>query len=389
MMKIDGRIKQLEVFTQAGRSGQLFKNANFVFNYDPDVTKEKQVSITMRNRPESYSRGALFPIFEMNLPEGYVRHYVVERLRKHAVIDDLLFLALSADRGIGRLSYKTAQLNIGTPETIELDSILKSETGDEFFRDLVETYLLDTTVGVSGIQPKVVVPEQRGHLALPSLIIKSGNAEYPNIALNEHICMSIAKEAGLRTPDFWISDDHQLFVMRRFDILDSGERLGMEDFSVLTGKSGERKYEGKYESLLRAANLYAVDVSEMYEQIVLSLIVGNGDAHLKNFAVIYDDVTGPFSLSPLYDVVCTRAYGDETTALSINKSREYPNRVYLEKLGKQFGVRNPSYILDRIGEAVSLVCREQADRIKTLGAENIKTSIFQNRDQVLGRSRHA
>ena len=84
----------------------------------------------------------------------------------------------------------------------------------------------------------------------------------------------------------------------------------------------------------------------MYEQIVLSLIVGNGDAHLKNFAVIYDDVTGPVSLSPLYDVVCTRAYGDETTALSINKSREYPNRVYLEKLGKQFGVKNPSYVLE-------------------------------------------
>jgi len=334
-------------------------------------------------RNESYTRGALFPIFEMNLPEGYVRHYVYERLRKVAPVDDMLFLALSGDNGIGRLSYRADLLEQPDSESVSLDSILSSRNSTSLFRELVEKYLLRTTVGVSGIQPKVVVPEERGALALPTLILKSGNSDYQNIAINEFICMSIAKEAGLKTPEFWITDDQQLFVMRRFDITESGQRLGMEDFSVLMGKPGDKKYEGRYETLLRAANLYEIDVTEMYEQIVLSLIVGNGDAHLKNYAILYEDVTGPYQLSPIYDVVCTKAYGDERTALSINDSRNYPHRTYLEKLGKAFGVREPKSIIERVSEAIDKISTDYAEVLKQFNAQNVQQAITQNRDRML------
>lgn len=385
-MKIDGRIEQLEVHTPNGRSGRLFRNTQFTFNYSDQATAQNQVSITMAVRSESYTRGALFPIFEMNLPEGYVRHYVAERLRKSVPIDDMLFLALSGDNGIGRLSYRTENPDAEDKDPTSLESIIASGNSNELFTELVEKYLLSTTVGVSGVQAKVVVPEQRGTLLLPSLIVKSGNAEFPNIAVNEFVCMSIAQAAGLRTPEYWITRDYQLFVMRRFDILESGEKLGMEDFCVLMAKPGDKKYEGRYESLMRAANLYEVNIKEMYEHIVLSLIVGNGDAHLKNFAILYEDINGPFQLSPLYDVVCTKPYGDATTALSINKSRNYPSRAYLEKLGAQFGVKEPKNILDKIGDAVNTTCLEYADLLTESGAQNIKTSILQNRDQVLARS---
>jgi serine/threonine-protein kinase HipA len=159
----------------------------------------------------------------------------------------------------------------------------------------------------------------------------------------------------------------------------------MEDFSVLMGRPGDKKYQGRYESLLRASNLYTIDITRMYEQIVLSLIIGNGDAHLKNFAITYQEISGPFKLSPIYDVVCTRAYGDVTTALSVNQSREYPRRAYLEKLGNQFGVREPREILDRIAEAVDKVCSDFAETLISLNAQAIKTSILKNRDLVLAR----
>ena len=384
-MKIEGRVRQLEVHTPAGLSGQLFKNAHFTYNYDPTADAQDQVSVTMGVRNESYTRGALFPIFEMNLPEGFVRHYVYERLRKVAPVDDMLFLALSGDNGIGRNTYRTDNLDAEAIEPVSLDSILGSHNSSSLFRDLVETYLLHTSTGVSGVQPKVIVPEDRGTLALPTLILKSGNAEYPNIAINEFVCMSIAKEAGIKTPEFWITEDQQLFVMRRFDITESGQRLGMEDFSVLMGKPGDKKYEGRYETLLKAANIYEIDVTEMYEQIVLSLIVGNGDAHLKNYAILYEDVTGPYQLSPIYDVVCTRPYGDETTALSINKSRDYPHRTYLEKVGKEFGVREPKAIIDRIAEAVSKISHDHMEIMNQLGAQDIREAITQNRDGTLAR----
>ena len=125
----------------------------------------------------------------------------------------------------------------------------------------------------------------------------------------------------------------------------------------------------------------------MYEQIVLSLIVGNGDAHLKNFAILYENVSGPFRLSPVYDVVCTKPYGDATTALSINKSRNYPHRSYLEKIGKEFGVRAPGTIIDRISEAVSKVCNDNMDLMNQRGAQNIRKAIIQNRDSTMARQK--
>ena len=385
MMRIKERVRQLEVLTPAGLSGRLFRNAHFTFNYDPKSEARDQVSITMAIRNESYTRGSLFPIFEMNLPEGYVRRFVYERLRKAVPVDDMLFLALSGNNGIGRITYQTDLFDSKASEPVSLDAILGSHNSSVLFRDLVENYLLHTSVGISGVQPKVAVPEERGMFALPALIIKSGNDEYPNIAINEYVCMSIAKEAGIETPEFWISEDQQLFVMRRFDITESGQRLGMEDFSVLMGKPGDKKYQGRYETLMRAANLYEIDVTGMYEQIVLSLIVGNGDAHLKNFAILYENVSGPFRLSPVYDVVCTKPYGDSTTALSINKSRDYPHRSYLEKIGKEFGVRAPEAIIDRISEAVSKVCNDNMDLMNQRGAQNIRKAIIQNRDSTTAR----
>ena len=137
---------------------------------------------------------------------------------------------------------------------------------------------------------------------------------------------------------------------------------------------------------MNAANLYEIDVTSMYEQIALSLIIGNGDAHLKNFAITYKSTDGPYELSPLYDVVCTKVYGDETTALSINRTRNYPSRHYLEKLGSDFGVKEPSSILDRIGEAVSATCNEHASEFAQLGAENIKNKITESRDSALART---
>ncbi len=123
----------------------------------------------------------------------------------------------------------------------------------------------------------------------------------------------------------------------------------------------------------------------MFEQIALSLLIGNGDAHLKNFAILYENVNGPFQLSPVYDVVCTRPYGDETTALSINKSRNYPSRTYLEKMGKQFGVREPDKIIDRIGDAVCVVCKQYSKILAQLDALDVQTSIIKNSDLVLSR----
>jgi len=382
-MKIDGPVREINVTTPAGTAGRLIREAQFVFTYVPDAEMDRQVSLTMPVRSQSYTRGALFPVFEMNLPEGYVRHYVTERLRKQIPVDDMLFLALAGNNGIGRLGYLVTGIHSEAAPAEDLESILQWAGGPELFSGLVERYLLRTTVGVSGVQPKVVVPEKRGTLVTPSLIVKSGTDEFPAIAVNEFVCMSIGREAGFETPEFWLSDDHQLFVMRRFDLDSDGRRLGMEDFSVLMGRSGDGKYRGSYSALMKAASLYGVDLDRLYEQIVLSLLVGNGDAHLKNFAVTYESATGPYRLSPVYDVVCTRVYDDHTLALRIGKDRAYPQRLPIERLGQAAGVRNPGNVIERVVDAVSTVLADSNDLVQCY--PEIGRWIRRSRDHCIAR----
>lgn len=383
-MTIDGPIREIGVTTPMGAAGRLLREAQFVFTYVPDAEVEHQVSVTMPVRSQSYSRGALFPVFEMNLPEGYVRHYVIERLRKQAPVNDMLFLALAGDNGVGRLGYRAAGVNHDPYPAEKLQSILQWVGGPGLFSDLVDRYLLQTTVGVSGVQPKVVVPEERGTLVMPSLIVKSGTPEYPAIAVNEFLCMSIGLEAGLETPEFWLSDDRCLFVMRRFDLDADGQRLGMEDFSVLMARPGDAKYRGSYDDLMKAASLYGVDLDRLYEQIVLSVLVGNGDAHLKNFAIIYNSAAGPYRLSPVYDVVCTRVYNDHTMALRIGKKREFPQRSVIERLGQAAGVRKPGAVIERIGDAASTILARHGDLIQS--HPEIGQWIRKTRDHSITRS---
>jgi serine/threonine-protein kinase HipA len=86
------RIHRLQVGVPGGNCGTLEKTHRFSFAYDHAALPGRQVSLTMPVRLPAYSRGALHPIFEQNLPEGFVRQRIVERLRKHVRIDEMLFL---------------------------------------------------------------------------------------------------------------------------------------------------------------------------------------------------------------------------------------------------------------------------------------------------------
>src|SRR3546814_10660379 len=101
-----------------------------------------------------------------------------------------------------------------------LAQILAWDGAENLFEELAQRYLFRT--GVSGVQPKLLVPEAQEpdgkvSLATTDLIVKSGGADYPGLAVNEFVCMSIAGDAGIPVPEFHLSDNRELFVMRRFD----------------------------------------------------------------------------------------------------------------------------------------------------------------------------
>lgn len=358
-MKIntDRRIQSLDIKVAERATGLLAKKALFEFSYHSDAINP--VSITMPINDRYYQHGVLLPIFEMNLPEGFIRYRITEQLRKHIPVDDMLFLALQGSSGIGRISYHTPEIELDYSPGENLAEILGWQGRQDLFNELLEKYLLSTSI--SGVQPKVVVPETlpdygKGTLLLPSLIIKAWDDEFPDLAANEYICMRLAKANQIDTPDFWLSDNHRLFVMRRFDLTAKGSFLGMEDMAVLQGKSTDKKYASSYESIAKAINLFssepAKDMDIFYKVLVHSCMVGNGDAHLKNFAILYEH-PDHVHLSPAYDIVNTQLYRpDDSLALRMDKSKDFPDRRRIENFGKAIGIKHVAKLIGQMADQI-------------------------------------
>jgi serine/threonine-protein kinase HipA len=103
MVELPNKISQIQVQVFGKGSGELTQSGHFSYQY----TRQNSVSLTMNYQKAPYNHGALHPIFSQNLPEGYVRRYIGEKLRHHANINDMYLLALQFDGGIGHLAYSS------------------------------------------------------------------------------------------------------------------------------------------------------------------------------------------------------------------------------------------------------------------------------------------
>jgi serine/threonine-protein kinase HipA len=382
-----GRIEELRLHTTQGDAGRLLRESQFVVRYRDEALArpELAVSLTMPPRPEGWRSNRIPPALAMNLPEGFLRDRVLQRYRKVMDIDDdMNMLAVTSTPAAGRVWASAPENERDEPgEPLALRDILAHHGTESLFDELLERY---ATASISGVQPKVVVPERREHAAAaidksaiksPDLIVKSAGTEYRGLAENEFYCMSVARHAGLETPDFYLSEDRELFVVRRFDIGPNGY-LGFEDLAALTGRHPDRKYDGSYGEVAKAVALNvapahkARSLDDLFRLLVLNCIVRNGDAHLKNFGVLYGDPSTAdrdARLAPVYDLVCTTLYiEDDRLALSVGGSKAWPDRRTLEKFGAvSCLVARPGRMLDEVMEkAMSYRPDERSAMWKTL-----------------------
>ena len=372
-MRLPERIRRVNVSSFGIPAGELTQPAQFQFDYRE---KSPWVSLTMDPRhSRSYNLGTLHPVFDQNLPEGYVRRYLHERLIRHANVNDLYLLALQGHKGIGHLAFES-DLELVPASKMELDDILNWQGKNSLFEVLLERYYLNGLV--SGVQPKVVVTiESKSVIQQEDVIVKTFDEEYPLLTVNEFVCMSAARAVGLNPPDFWLSKDLKSFVIRRFDRTEQGECLGFEDFTVLMNKSNNQKYQSSYENVLKAVQLFTktpAEVERAYQLIVFSCLIGNGDAHLKNFAILYPAGRDTVKLSPPYDITHTLVYDtlDKNMALKLSGSKQFPARATLEDLGKKFGIKKPDEIVEALGQGIlEYLARSEEVRLMTGLRESI------------------
>jgi serine/threonine-protein kinase HipA len=370
----------IKVWTDGAEAGFLDRlpARGTTFTYDPRAAAQRAVSVTMPVRLQSWDTPlGLPPIFEMNLPEGALR----ERLRlafakATGAFDEYDLLSVVGRSQIGRVRFTGAEdtLDEGVPFQ-SVDEILSSRRGGDLFRQLLERFAIAS--GVSGVQPKLLVRDetafgadrdQKARLSESwrgaTHIVKFWEPnEFPQLAANEFFCLRVAERCGLDVPRHRLAEDGAALVVDRFDLRSDGTYRGLEDFCVLNARRTEEKYRGSYESSVmkrfqQFANSPHVydDLEKLFTLIALNCALRNGDAHLKNFSIVYDDVLGEARLAPAYDLVTTTVYlPADRMALTLNGTTAWPAAKQLRQLGETRAGASPAKareILQKIADAV-------------------------------------
>jgi serine/threonine-protein kinase HipA len=374
----------IKVWTDSAEAGLLDRagGRGTAFVYQADAAPARAVSVTMPVRLPSWDvQYGLHPIFEMNLPEGVLR----ERLRiafakATGRFDEFDLLGIVGRSQVGRIRYtgQKEQLEQDVPFQ-SVDEILERRRGGDLYRYLIDKFA--SFSGISGVQPKVMVRDERASVPLSKAdnrqsyrgathIVKFWQQnEYPHLATNEFFCLKVAETCGLDVPRYQLAEDALALVIDRFDLRPDGTYRGFEDFCVLNARRTEEKYRGSYESsIIKRFGEFAnsshlgEDLERLFTLIVINCALRNGDAHLKNFGIVYDDVEGEARLAPVYDLATTSVYlPKDNMALTLNGTTRWPSGRDLRRLGETRTGGSPARIraiLERVADAISAVSAE-------------------------------
>ncbi len=371
----------IKIWTDGAEAGLVDRlgDRGSAFSYLPATAAERAVSVTMPVRLPSWNTTfGLAPIFEMNLPEGALR----ERLRlafakATGSFDDFDLLTIVGRSQVGRIRYtgEAEQLNEDVPFQ-SVDEILASRRGGDLFRYLLDKFAAFS--GISGVQPKIMVRDEHASVALetskprlsPSYrgathIVKFWEPnEFPQLAANEYFCLKVAERCDLEVPRYRLAEDAMALVIDRFDLRSNGTYRGFEDFAVLNARRTDQKYRGSYEtSIMKRFQQFAnspqalPDTEKLFTLIALNCALRNGDAHLKNFGIVYDEVLGQARLAPVYDLITTSVYlPRDSLALTLNGTTQWPDNRALSRFGETRMHGSPAKIRDifeRISDAMA------------------------------------
>lgn len=376
----------LNVYTSEELTGTLARSDlapdTTLFSYRASCSPSSAVSLTVPVVRDSYdAMNGLLPIFDMNLPEGALREALREAFSKTIpAFDDLSLLSIVGHSQIGRLRFMSPGQTPGQVPDVDFNELLTTRGTKALFDDLLRRYAASS--GVSGAQPKILVGASTGGSGLDRITRKGAthivkafdNKKYPELAANEFFCMRAAQLAGLPTPKMSLSDDRQILVVERFDIDNKGQYLGFEDFCVLRAVRSHGKYDASYESLAESVRTFvsagnlATAMEQLFLNVVLSCVVRNGDAHLKNFGVLYRDCTKDVSFAPPYDITSTVVYlPRDVLALSLGGTKAFPDSRQILAFGRQscgLTQRRVGELLGQVGEGICASIKEMHEFAK-------------------------
>jgi len=291
-----------------------------VFTYDATYREAKHPAIAftlpLQSAPYVCEQG-LHPFFDNLVAEGWLRNAQARALKIDPNDRFALLLAFGHDCAGAVSIIDPAPLK---EPTLDMD-------------DPATAAALVSRGSLSGVQPKVLAvkdgrkfrPARREETS--TYIAKLPSGALRDLIENEYLTTAVARALlpndqivePIIAPLEDIKD--KALLVQRFDRLPSGTRIHFEEFNQLLGRrSGDDKYNAAYEDMssfiLDTPGCTPVDIWKLYRRVLVCLLTGNTDAHLKNFAMLH--TPDGLRLTPAYDLVAAALYPEyQTVALAI------------------------------------------------------------------------
>jgi len=253
-------------------------------------------------------------------------------------------------------------------------------------------------MSISGVQPKLSMSRQGSQLVPVTVggqfILKPQTERFPLLPQNENLCMSIAGLLEIDTPPhglFDLRDGSPAYLVRRFDRTPDGKKLRCEDFAQILGE--DDKYTGAMERIGKKIRELSVvpglDVQLFFERVLLNFLLGNGDAHLKNFSMLESD-DGGLRLSPAYDIVCSKVVirRESDCALTLNGKQNRIDRGDFEQFAGTIKIppKVVGGIFDRFSHGCSLMLEAlPQSRLPADMQELVRRIMDERRERIFGR----
>jgi serine/threonine-protein kinase HipA len=280
----------------------------------------------------------LMPFFSNLLPEGQMRTYLAERAEVNPEREFFLLWVLGRDLP-GAITVMPADGEAWPPDAQD-----DADDDDHHDDDRRENAL---RFSLAGVQLKFsAVNEASGGLTIPakgvggSWIVKLPSQKYAGVPENEYAMMTLARTIGMDVPAVQLIDvdaiknlpeginsqKGQALAIERFDRLNDGTAIHIEDFAQVFGVYPADKYKrANYRNIASviAAESGDADIAEFVRRLTFNTLIGNADMHLKNWSLIYPD-RRKAALAPAYDFVSTIPYlGEKDAALNFSRTKRF------------------------------------------------------------------
>jgi serine/threonine-protein kinase HipA len=334
-----------EVRFKDRRAGQLEQSARgpSTFTYDQGWDTPIGCALPLTPNIHVWANG-VHPFFQHIAAEGWLR----QRQARAGVVgedDDFAILLRYGRDCIGAVSVNSPQPFAQLAP--DLDPVARAA--------------LDGQRTISGVQKKLLVVKTAQGFAAAGpdgpapFIAKFNSAEIDTLVRNEAFSLELARDFLGRDQVTQarmgsIDGFGAALVVTRFDRTATGEKLRLEDFAqilaVPRGRDNDGKYNSSYERAADAIRDYsarpAIDLERYFRLVVVNALLGNCDAHLKNFSLL--ETPEGLRLSPAYDIVNTMLYrGQFSTSLALqidgaNPVRDQLDRSMFERFGRNIGL---------------------------------------------------